>query len=106
MQREAVIVGADHRGERRIEVHARVLQRLEQPHHHAAEQRGERHAEVGGRHPALHGQIDRLGRRDRTHCRASTTTLPHIVWWPTPQYSWHTNGYSPGVSKRAVTREI
>ena len=107
MQREAVVVGADHRREGRVEIHPRVLERLEKAHRHSAEERDEGHRQVGASHPTLRGEVEEcLGRRGGSHGRASTITLPHIVWCAIPQYSWQTNGYSPGRSKRAVTRAI
>src|SRR5262249_48797745 len=36
--------------------------------------------------------------------RGSTITLPHMVWWAMPQYSWHRKGYVPALWKRVVTR--
>ncbi len=41
---------------------------------------------------------------ERGYGRNSTITFPAIVWCEIPQYSWQTRRYSPGRSKRAVTR--
>src|SRR5215831_18719630 len=73
----------------------------------ARTRRGERDAQIGAGETALRGEVERrLGRPAGAHGRASTITLPHMVWCAIPQYSWQTNGYSPGRSKRAVTRAI
>ena len=33
-------------------------------------------------------------------------TLPAMVWWARPQYSWQTKVYSPAFGKRVVMRVI
>src|SRR5438128_2126904 len=79
------------RRQARVDLHPRVLQRLEQTGGHAAEQGDEGDDKVGG------GESPLLAR----HGLASTMILPAMVWWAMPQYSWQMIGYSPGVSKRA-----
>jgi hypothetical protein len=83
-----VVVGADDRRERRVEVHPGVLERLEEADRHAAEERDEGHRQVGARHATFAGEVGLRHERNRLgHGWASTITLPHIVWWAIPQYS-------------------
>ena len=88
--RELVVVGADHWRQRRVDVDAGVLQRLEEPGDDAAEERDEATA-------TMRRAGSRAGRSHRGHGRASTMILPPIVWCAMPQYSWQMIGYSPGV---------
>src|SRR4029450_11335943 len=91
-----VVVRADHGRQRRIDLDAGVLERLEEPRQDAAEQGDEGDRDVHGGEALL----------DARHRLASTMILPAIVWCAIPQYSWQMIGYSPGVPKRACAWPI
>ena len=97
VQRQAVIVGADHRRERRVDVDPGVLQRLEEAGDvtppKSATRATIRLAPASG---APRRDRGRVGRDGRSHGRASTMIFPPMVWCAMPQYSWQMNGYSPG----------
>src|SRR5262249_17733069 len=99
----------------RIEVDPGVLQRLEESGEDSTEQCGQRDDQIRRRQAGFGGQIHgaRHPRRrawmledDGRHERGSTMTRAQMVWGAMPHYSWHSSGYSPGVSKRAVDRAI
>src|SRR5262249_603292 len=112
---EPVVVALDDGRKERIEVEPGVLQRLEESGEDSTEQCGQRDDQIRRRQAGFGGQIHgaRHPRRrawmledDGRHERGSTMTRAHMVWCAMPQYSWHSSGYSPGVSKRAVDRAI
>src|SRR6266540_2457176 len=88
VQREAVVVGL-HQRRRRVHVDARVLERLKEPGHDPAEERHQGDDQIRSEE-TIQG-ILRGG-----HRRASTITLPAMVWCAMPQYSWQMIGNSPG----------